>query len=380
MHRRFTPATECPFVTRDLTVNGYSQPGAIANTNTPDDGGSNAVLKIELSEPGVGSQTAGLRATNGSGALTVRGLAINRFQVNLSLDAAATHRVEGCFIGTDITGMATSDTSNGSGFGIRSGGPAIIGGATAAKRDVIAGSTFSAIYVFAQVTGVNPQPLRVLGNYIGTDITGTSPIGNGLNPQLPSQPQPTIVAFGSGRCGLAIGGDATGEGNLIGNGGAAGVLVSTCSDARILGNRFVRNGGIGIDLAVSRNADGRTPNDPGDADGNPPFAAGNRLQNHPEIISLACAAMTCTLTYRVDTDLANATYPLRIDVARGRYGQAEFPVVVDTYTAVDASQPKTVTFALAALQGGGALVLSATDAAGNTSKFGGNHLFEDDFD
>lgn len=441
-HWRFTPATELRYATRDLTIDGYTQPGASPNTNTPDDGGSNAVLKIEIMGPGVAAQSTALRQLDSGAALTLRGVAINRFQVNVALDAVGAHRIEGCFIGTDITGTLAADTSNGSGFGIRSSGPAIIGGsdpasrnvisgnpyigiannngaaltvqgnligtnaagtaalpgqdyglfltvtgsggliggATSGERNVIAGNTISAIYAFAQVTGANPAPLRVLGNFIGTGVDGVLPLGNGLNPASPTQPQPTIVSFAAAACAMVVGGETAGEGNLIAHGGAAGVAVSLCRGARVVGNRFTLNRGIGIDLAMSSNPDGPTANDAGDGDGDAPSPGGNRLQNHPDLLGLACAAGSCALTYRVDTAIANATWPLRIDIARGRQGQAETPVATDTYLAIDAGLPKTVTFPIEALAGAGSIVLGATDAAGNTSEFGGEYLFATGFD
>jgi hypothetical protein len=447
-HWRISPATGYAFITDDLVIDGYSQPGAQANTNTPDQGGSNAVLKIELRGPGANAQVPGLYAVNGSARLTVRGLAINSFKFNLQLSTPGPHRVEGCFIGTDITGMQAAETTNSTGIGIRLEGQLIAGDGTAATRNVISGNTYigiwdinnsgtmtlqgnliganasgtaalpgqdygiyalsaghgaliggndpnarnvisgntiSAINIASQITGANPQPYRIIGNYIGTDVSGTLPIGNGLNPESPSQPQSTIVAFSTGSCGLQIGGTAAGEGNLIAYSGLAGVLIESCDRASVLGNRFLRNRGIAVDLSTGNADRGPTPNDPGDPDGNPPpgggvFLSGNRLQNYPEILDLVRNGGTVTLTYRVDTDIANATYPLRIDVARGHAGQAEFPVAVDSYGAIDAGLPKTVTFPAVALEGGGAIVLSATDAAGNTSEQGGEHIFSDTFE
>lgn len=447
-HWRFAPATNYPFVTNDLVIDGYSQAGSAANTNTPDQGGSNAVLRIEIRGPGASSQLTGLQVTNSAAALTLRGIAISGFQANLALDTFATHHIEGCFIGTDITGMLAGDTSNGSGFGIRSSGPSviggvtpaarnvisgnpylgisnsngaaltvqgnligtnatgtaalpgqdygvfldnlggggIIGGASAQARNVISGNTFSAVYVFAQFGGANPQILRVLGNYFGTDVGGTQPIGNGTNPESPSQPVSTISAFGANRCGMEIGGTASGEGNLIAFGGAAGVQIASCGDTPILGNRFHRNRGVGIDLSETSNADGYTPNDPGDPDGNPPPGGGshfssNRLQNFPEIVSLAYSngGATIQLSYRVDTALANATYPLRVDIGRGRGNQSEGSILTDTYPASSAQLAKTVSFPASALQGE-PLVLSVTDAAGNSSEFGGDDIFGTGFE
>ncbi len=447
-HWRIAPTNGYAYITDDLIVDGYSQPGALENTNTPDQGGSNALLKIELRGPGVNTQVPGFYAVNGSARLTVRGLAINMFSSNLQLYTPGPHRIEGCFIGTDITGMQAADTTSSNGIGIRlqgqliagdgtpatrnvisgnsyigiwdvnnsealtiqgnligtnaagtaalpgqdygiyalsAGRGALIGGTTNEARNLISGNTINAIYVIPQISGASPQPYRVVGNFIGTDISGTLPIGNGLNPQSPSQPQPTIVAFSLGSCGLQVGGDGPGEGNLIAYSGTAGVLIESCDRATILGNRFMLNRGIAIDLSTGNADRGATPNDPGDADGNPPvgggaFLSGNRLQNYPEILSLVRNGSDITLTYRVDTDIANATYPLRIDVARGRAGQAEFPITNDNYGAIDAGLPKAITFPAAALDGGGALVLSATDAAGNTSEQGGDHLFADSFE
>ena len=391
-HWRIAPITEFAFITDDLIVDGYSQPGAVENTNTPDQGGSNATLKIELRGPGSNSQVPGFYAVNGSARLTVRGLAINRFKYNLQLTTAGPHRVEGCFIGTDITGMQAADTTNSTSVGIRlegeliagdgtpatrnvisgntyigiwdinnsgtmtiqgnligtnaagtaalsgqdygiyatsTGRGALIGGSDPGDRNIISGNEFGAINIYPQINGANPQPYRIQGNFIGTDVSGTMAIGNGLNPQSPSQTLSTIVAFSLGSCGLQVGGEGPGEGNLIAHSGKAGVLIENCDRAAIIGNRFVGNRDIAIDLSTGNPDRGATPNDPGDPDSNPPvgggaFLSGNRLQNHPEIVSLVRNGGNVTLTYRVDTDVANATYPLRIDIARGRAGQAEF--------------------------------------------------------
>ncbi|WP_440223467.1 hypothetical protein ACQQ2N_20665 [Dokdonella sp. MW10] len=441
-HWRFSPTTAYPFITRELVIDGYTQPGAVPNTNTTTQGGSNAVLRIEIAGPGRAAQIDGLNAINGVGssaALTVRGLAINRFFRNISLYNAGSHRIEGCFIGSDITGTNGFDSAQASWMGIVQGGGALqLGGTTPAARNLVSGNLymglwqttagpltvqgnlfgttaagtadlprqdygiqlgatgvgasiggsadgagnlfganrFGAIYVNAQVPAgmANPVPLRILGNILGTDTSGTVPLGNGLNPGSPSQPQSTIFVFGGGRCGVAIGGDAPGEGNRIANGGAAGVLVANCTNAPVLGNRFTGNRGGALDLSLSSNGDGPTPNDAGDAD-----EGGNRLQNHPVMTSFSCSAGTCTLGYRVDTAVANATYPLRVDVMVGRGGQPEAAVATDTVLAAEAGTTRTVTFASAALQGG-ALILSATDAVGNTSEFGGEHLFATGFE
>ena len=76
------PDTELPFISDPVTIDGYTQPGALANTNAIDDPdpakrGFNGKLLIEIS---------GAKATNangllftGNGSSTVQGLIINRF-------------------------------------------------------------------------------------------------------------------------------------------------------------------------------------------------------------------------------------------------------------------------------------------------------------
>ena len=43
-----TPGKPLPSITSNLSIDGFSQPGAAANTNTPNMGGSNAQLMIDI--------------------------------------------------------------------------------------------------------------------------------------------------------------------------------------------------------------------------------------------------------------------------------------------------------------------------------------------
>lgn len=434
-HWRIAPASSLPLIADDLTIDGYSQPGALANTLTPEAGGSNARLKIELHGFGTTSQ-AGLDVGNGNPRLSLSGLAINNFRINLQLLSPGPHRVEGCFIGTDISGQQ-GISANANANGIRLRGAAVIGGLVPAARNVIAGNGYigvwdesattttqpstyqgnlfglaadgttvlpgqdygiylsgaaegaliggssagarnlfaghevNAIHFTGAAAAANAPSLRIQGNYFGTDWSGTLARPNGA--LSISQPQPTLQLFRSGRCAAQIGGDGAGEGNLIAHAAAAGVQVSTCTGAAILGNAFRANR-IAVDLAPGSNADGATPNDAGDAD-----SGGNRLQNHPVIESLvATGGGMLQLSYRVDSAVANSAYPLRIDLARGRNGQPEAPVLSDSYAAAQAGLSRSVSFPAAALQGQ-PLVLSATDADGNSSEFHSDWLFADGF-
>ncbi len=436
-HWRITPATDLPHVFYPVTIDGYTQAGAMPNTLAPDEGGSDAVLKIELTGNGRNS-SLGLTGYD----ISLRGLAVNDFSQNLYLGLGA--HVEGCFIGTDITGMTAAGSGAGNRIGIHlvSGTSGqVIGGATPAARNLIAGQSYLGVWdesgrtaqpnlyqgnlfgLAADGTTVLPgqdygiymngapqgtliggdsvaarnvfggnefgalvvtdgsmqsgpsAPIRIQGNHFGTDYSGTLPRPNGTNPGSPTQTQPTIQISRMGACSAQVGGDAPGEGNLIANGAAAGVLIATCTGAAVLGNAFERNR-IGIDLSPGGNADGATPDDTDDSD-----EGGNRLQNAPVIDTVAYVdgGETIELRFHVDTALANAAYPLRIDVGAGRGGQAAFLATTIVYAAADARSVATARFPVSALHGA-PIVLNATDALGNTSESGSEALFADGFE
>jgi hypothetical protein len=77
--------------------------------------------------------------------------------------------IQGNLIGTDVTG--TSKVPNGVGVSAR-GTNILVGGLTAAARNIISGNNGDGVSVSGADT-------KVQGNYIGTDITGTLALGNG---------------------------------------------------------------------------------------------------------------------------------------------------------------------------------------------------------
>lgn len=88
------------------------------------------------------------------------------------------------------------------------------------------------------------------------------------------------------------------------------------------------------------------------------------------------------MTYRVDTALANASYPLRVDFyADVRGGSGEW-LTQDTYPQASAQQQRTITLLVPAGARAIPFVATATDAGGHTSEFSPafDVIFEDDFD
>jgi hypothetical protein len=108
-----------------------------------------------------------------------------------------------------------------------------IGGVTASARNVISGTSHSGVLI----TGPHAQGNSVQGNYIGTDGTGSSPMGNGLNG----------VTIKNGASGNMIGGTEAGAGNTIafngtsGTGGGVVALPSAGAGNKVLSNRIFAN-------------------------------------------------------------------------------------------------------------------------------------------
>ncbi len=117
----------------------------------------------------------------------------------------------------------------------------------------------------------NAERNEVLGNLVGTKKDGISPLGNEFA---------GVVALGADNF---VGDFSQSGANTIAFNGGNGVSVSVSSAAgnRILSNSIFSNGRLGIDLrGGTENAAGATANDPKDADTGP-----NDLQNKPVVTS-----------------------------------------------------------------------------------------------
>ena len=254
-------ATSLPAITDPVTIDGTTQPGYAGSP----------LIEITAGTP-LGE---GLRVT--AGASTIRALVVNSFSEQISLVTNGGNKIEGCYLGTDPTG--TIDLSNGYGVYIQSsngntiGGTAagarnllsgnngdgirittgdanvvqgnlmgttadgtgalgngtgitivlatntLIGGATADARNVISGNSGDGITVAQSGVGN-----RILGNFIGTDKTGTQPLPNnfGIDAYLTES--------------IDIGGPAPGEGNLISGNNQAIILNNGINGSVIQGN------------------------------------------------------------------------------------------------------------------------------------------------
>ena len=413
-----TPLTALPHVTESLTIDGYTQPGASANTN-PFGQPWNAVVLIEIDGENLGSNDAGLSFVTGTA--VVRGLAINRCSSltggAIDLPAFGSHVLAGNVIGLDPTGHFVPGVIYSQTTGIWSygGSNILIGGANPADRNLISGNqgpsgsggislqsggvaTIQGNYIGTDATGalqvpnsigINCQSASVVvggpaagqgnlisgngggaislqsctsssikGNLIGTDLTGAGPLGN--------------LGGGIGAVGsvVTIGGLTAGEGNTIAfNGndvaGSAGLEIQTGSQATIRGNRIFENVPIGIDVGTyNDNTLGPTPNDETEAD---------NIQNYPMLSSVDYGASTTvhaafhskpSATYDVDfySNPACLSHPPALNQGQDFAGT--------TPVTTDASGNATIDFVLPVVLAAGQPVTAiATDSGGHSSEF-----------
>jgi hypothetical protein len=469
-------ATSLPTITGSVTINGYSQPGASANTNPPGEG-TNAVILIELNGQNI-FNLFGL--TIGAAGVQVRGLAINRCVSGVLVTTGGDGAViAGNFLGPDPTGRIWPG-NQGDGVHVQNGANVVIGGLTPADRNLLAGNTGEEAFLeggtghlvqgnlvgtdasgtrrlpgfvshigitvsAANVTvgGTTDEARNVLsgenaygiiagpgttirGNFIGTDVSGTIPLGNTAGIEISAAnvtvggsaagagnviaasagDLPSVAGgiffFGAGGAGaviqgnfigtdptgtinlgnhsygiyeppgnVTIGGTAPGEGNVIAfNGGGAGIrIIGGGSNGNgIRGNRFYDNGTIGIDLDNSSlTSGGPTPNDPGDAD-----TGGNNLQNYPIIGSVDYGATTtvhASLNSTPSTafDIDFFSNPTCLD-RPSLFPQAH-DYLASTQVTTDGSGNAMIDFVLpVVLQAGQSVTATATDPGGNTSE------------
>jgi CSLREA domain-containing protein len=161
--------------TNAAIIDGYSQPGASPNTLAQ---GDNAVLKIAVSGANAGNTSGVTIAQPGS---KLRGVDIEDFGGNgdaVLITAAGNAQVAGCFIGIDPSGEKAAPNYDGM---VIQNSSNLIGGPNVADRNVISGNSLDGINVpdkAGNPLGIEPTGNVIENNYIGIDAAGTKAVGN----------------------------------------------------------------------------------------------------------------------------------------------------------------------------------------------------------
>jgi titin len=249
--------------------------------------------------------------------------------------ASADNRIQGNYIGTDITGSVS--LGNAEGIAILNAGVGNqnqIGGPQPGAGNVISGNRNEGIVITSRGDNV------VQGNFIGTDATGTAP--------LPNASDGVRLASASGN---TIGGTATGAGNRIAFNGADGVLVDGGTEDTIRRNSIVgHDNGLGIRL----------------------INGGNHDQAAPDLTAASSDGSTLTVAGSL-TSAPNTTFTVEIFVNSAcnpsGYGEGErFVASLGVATDPDGNASFSLTVAIS-IDPGQFVAATATDPAGNTSAF-----------
>jgi hypothetical protein len=165
----------------------------------------------------------------------------------------------GVFIaGNDDTVSASQSTNNLDGIDVSGATGTTVGGTTSGAGNVIISNAQYGINLDAA------NNTTIEGNWIGTDSTGQSVLGNASD----------AIEIQNGASNNAIGGMTSGAGNTIAFNGGNGVTVLSGTGNGIHQNLIYGNGGLPIELGNS----GLVPNAPGG-----PHAGPNDLQSYPII-------------------------------------------------------------------------------------------------
>src|SRR5215203_2298908 len=249
-----SPLTALPDITEPAIVNGYSQPGSSVNTLAK---GTNAKLLIQLS--GDNSNAAGFTGGVGVSAsnTVVKGLVINGFNTS-GIEIAPVGETE----------VVTNVRIEGNFLGTDPSGtvakPTITGtDLFAASNSTVGGTTLASRNLISGNT--------LYGVFIyGSGGTSGNSENNLVQGNLIGTQKGGTKSLGNGEDGVGVFEEVSGSAN--GN--------------RILSNSIFSNGGQGIDLGDN----GPTANDPGDTD-----TGANHLQNFPVLTSATTTSGTTTI-------------------------------------------------------------------------------------
>jgi len=286
------------------------------------------------------------------------------------IQGGSSNVVQGNYIGTDVNGTADLGNSFNGVCITDSGHNNTVGGTTAAARNIISGNDTSGVFI----TGSAYSNL-VQGNYIGTEVSGTTALANGGTTSSTARDGVTLGSTSSSAptgptTNNTIGGTGAGAPNLIVFNTRNGVRVSNSSSTgnAILSNSIYGNvgsggaSGIGIDL----NGDGVTAN------GTNPRTFPNTGQNYPVLTSITSAAGSSTIQGTL-TSAASTTFTVEFfsNTACDSTGYGEGQTFLGaTNVTTNAGGSASINAVLAvSISQNDYVTATATDPNGNTSEF-----------
>ncbi len=312
----------------------------------------NAVFGIELSQSSPANTIGGVspaagNVISGNGA---SGIAIGTVQITIGVMSSSSpgNIIENNFIGTDITGKSAIGNA-------KSG--VVLFGSNASDTTVGAPNAGNLISgnKLGGVSGDLISSVVIQDNFIGTDVTGTSRLGNGGDG----------VFFG-GSSDNTIGGTSSGDANIIAFNTGNGITIGASAPDKSTGdaireNSIFANSRLGIDLGDN----GVTLNDSSGHSGP------NLFQDFP-VLSSAITSNGITAISGTLSGAALTPYVLEFfsdpSADPSGHGQGE-TFLVATVVFPDSSGQASFAGDIPTVAPGQFISATATDPAGDTSEF-----------
>ncbi len=351
----------------------------------------------------------------------ISGNTINGVGIGTLTSGGSNHIIQGNLVGTDASG--TSSIPNGTGIRLAyQTRNVLVGGTTPQTRNVISGNNQRGILCDGGAPAYPTQTIK--GNFIGTDVSGTTALGNGsygINTTQystkigGSEPGAGNIISGNGDAGIYIqggdssivfgnfigtdtsgtiaignvksginiqsnnvivGGSEPGKANIIAFNGTAGqqdagVLVSyQFKQNAILSNSIFSNEGPGIDLSNTLVGNGVTQNDQCDAD-----AGSNDLQNFPVLTNVILEGTSTRIEGSLNST-ANKNYRIEFfsndEIDSTQYGEGKFYLgYTDVTTDANCNADFSVLLPVIVFPNF-YVTATATDENNNTSEFSGS--------
>lgn len=186
-------------------------------------GNSGLSTRIEINGSSAGAAD-GITLAQGSSGSIIGSLVINHFNgAGIYIQPGVNgNTIKSCYIGTDSAGQSAAGNSF-SGIEIENSSNNVIGGAVTGDQNVISGNSEAGIFI----TGTSSTGNSIQGNLIGTDVNGQTAIPNTLSGMIINQaPNNTIggiatnarnVISGNGESGIFVNGSAAAGNKILGN-------------------------------------------------------------------------------------------------------------------------------------------------------------------
>ncbi|MBI4747502.1 MAG: DUF11 domain-containing protein [Acidobacteria bacterium] len=223
-----TLAATLPNITRPVTIDGTTQPGASTGTWPP-------TLLIELNGTSAGAVN-GLNFTGAnSNNSVVKGLIVNRFNAaspsGIGIRAAGPTNItiQYNLIGTDSTGNVAS--ANRIGISIsNTSASCVIGGTTVGERNLVSGNSVDGINVSSDTA----DGATIRGNIVGLNAAGAADLGNTVDG----------IGLANSVDNVTIGGSTASDRNIISGNDGDGIEVNNLD----ISGTLIQGNFIGTDL------------------------------------------------------------------------------------------------------------------------------------